>query len=168
MVLPDLFAVIFDGTIHFIGVFATFPSDNKDGFAKVLLGISPIADESTHDAGEHQEFLDFVLSIFEKGQNNVVTLIADNTNTNRDCPRYFGEVFVGCHSHRFTLVVKDFLVEVHFTIDKVNQLIKRLSYSILSSLLQMLTPLSAKTSNAIRLNSTYQMLDRCKKYSGAH
>lgn len=64
-VLPGRFALIFDGwkcgVTHYIRFFATFPSEKKEVYDKFLLGISPMADESTKHAAENQDFLNFLL-----------------------------------------------------------------------------------------------------------
>lgn len=63
--LPGRFALSFYGwqcgETHYIGVFAKFPSEEKEGYEKDLLGISPMADDSTQDDTEQQDFLNFVL-----------------------------------------------------------------------------------------------------------
>lgn len=53
-------------------------------------------------------FSTFYFSFLKKTKDNVDAICDDNTNKNRSCSRYFGNYFVGCHSHCFNLVVNDF------------------------------------------------------------
>ena len=59
--LPEKFALIIDGwtknSTHFVGVFASFPASNENGYETVLLAFSPMFSETTFDASEHFNFI---------------------------------------------------------------------------------------------------------------
>jgi len=162
--LPDSFAVVFDGwsagPTHYVSVFATFPAELPAGYDKLLLGIAPMGEELSQSAEEHVDFLDFVLEVFGRSRNNVAALIGDNANTNRAFARKFGAVFIGCHSHKFNLAMKDMLLEHDNVIEKVNVLMGKLSYSIPAALLRQKTSLCAKRCNTTRWSSTFEMMQR--------
>ena len=48
-ILTDKFGLVFDGwtavDVHYVSMFATFPSENSQGYSKVLLCLSPFEDE---------------------------------------------------------------------------------------------------------------------------
>lgn len=59
--LPSRFAVVFEGQstpeAHYVGVFGTYPANNRDGTSSVCLALSPLDDETSHDAEERMTFL---------------------------------------------------------------------------------------------------------------
>ena len=162
--LPEKFAIIFDGWSagdnHFVGVFATYPATNDVGYEKVLLGFSPMENEASQDAAEHYNYMEYVLEVHGKSYDNVVAIVGDNTSTNKAFARRRGPVFVGCHSHRFNLAVKDILEDHTAAISKVQELMHKLCYHIPAAMLRRLTPLSAFTANVTRWSSTHAMLKR--------
>lgn len=162
--LPSRFAVIFDGwtggDTHYVSVFASFPAVNACGYESVLLALAPMGEEDSHTADEHYSFLKFVLSVYGKTIENVVALVGDNENTNRAFGRRVGPTFVGCHSHRFNLAVRDVLADHKALIGKVHDLMRRISFQIPSAKLRRLTPLKPKMGNETRWSSTYEMLER--------
>lgn len=52
-------------------------------YRKVLLRVSPMNDETTQGATEHQSFLQWLLSVFGKDSTHVAALIGDNASTNK-------------------------------------------------------------------------------------
>lgn len=165
--LPSRFAIVFDGwsvgDTHFVAIYATFPKANDSGFEEVLLGLSPMENEESQDANEHYDFVKFVLSVFGKTMDNVVALIGDNTSTNKAFARCLGPFFVGCHSHRYNLAMKDILEEYEEVIEKVQAIMKKLSYQIPAAKLRRFTLLKAKQRNVTRWSSTYDMLRRYRE-----
>lgn len=106
--------------------------------------------EETQNANEHYEFILFVLSVYGKTMQNVVAVVGDNCNTNRAMSRRIGPIFVGCYSHRFNLAVRDLLSKYKKVTSKVQQVMKKLSYSIPAAQLRKLTPLKAVQANDTR------------------
>lgn len=162
--LPEKFGIVFDGwaggDTHYVGVFATYPSAKPCGFDSVLLAFAPMGDEDSQNAYEHFEFLEFVLGVYDKSFKNVAALIGDNCNTNRAFSRRVGPVFVGCHSHRYNLALKDIMAGHVDTIESVRVLMKRLSYQIPAARLRRHTKLRAKQDCETRWSSTFQMMKR--------
>lgn len=152
--ISDLFALIFNGWLfekkHYIGVFGSIPSDGKEGYTKVLLEIYHMDDVSTQNVEDHQEFLKFVLSVLNKGKDNVISFVGDNTNTNRAFSRNFDKLLDVCHIHRFKFAVNDFLLESQFFANKVNDLMKKMFFSIPAALICRRTPLVTKSNNVTR------------------
>lgn len=64
-----------------MSAFATFSADRFCGFDSVLLAMEPMKDDDSLSAGEHYEFLKFILSHYEKIIENVTALVNDITNT---------------------------------------------------------------------------------------
>ncbi|MEM9079038.1 MAG: hypothetical protein AAGC43_18510 [Bacteroidota bacterium] len=162
--LPDKFAIIFDGwsggDTHFVGVYATFPSNNSLGYEKILLSCSPMENEDFLDSNEHYEYLKFVLDLYGKNIDSVVEIVGDNCSTNRCMSRIIGPIFVGCHSHRFNLALKDIISKHQVTVDAVQALMKKLSYQIPTTKLRKLTHLKAIQDNVTRCSYTFKMLKR--------
>lgn len=107
--LPEQFAIVFDGwtvnSTHYVAVYATYSSSNDCGYERVLLSFAPMGEEETLTASEHVEYLEFVLSVFDKDMGNVSALVGDNCSTNKLLATLADCKFVGCASHRFNLVV---------------------------------------------------------------
>lgn len=64
-------------------------------------------DESSQGVDEHYDSIKFVLFLIPKDKSNVVALVRDNRNTKHAFARLSEHVFVGYHSNRFALTVKD-------------------------------------------------------------
>ncbi len=166
-ILPDKFAIVFDGwscgDTHYVAVYATFPYNTPVGYRKVLLGFSPFEEETSQSAQEHYEYLEFVLSTFKKSFDNVAVLIGDNCNTKKALADKAGMLFVGCASHRFNLAMKYKLSAYQDLIQRVHELMKKLKNPIAAAELRKHTDLHAKSNNATRWSSTYEMLHRYTK-----
>lgn len=165
--LPEKFALVFDGwssiDSHYMGMFATFPSDNKDGFKKLLLAFSPFEDETSQNSDQHIQFCNFVLTLYNKTLDNVVALIGDNCSTNKAFARKADRKFVGCYSHRFNLAVKDVLNESKDELEKVRKIMIKLRTPIAAGKLRHMTPLKAQVSNATRWSSSFVMIKRYRE-----
>ncbi len=61
---------MFDGwccaDTHCVGAYATYLSEDEIGYSKCLLAFSPFEEEERQDAENHQEFVKFVLSVYNK------------------------------------------------------------------------------------------------------
>ena len=83
--LPDKFAVIFDGwragDTHFVALFATFMYEGAR--KQILLCFSPLLDETSQDAVEHVEFIKKSLQLYGKNLQNVCCFIGDNCQSDR-------------------------------------------------------------------------------------
>lgn len=122
--LCERFAIIFDGrtsgSIHYVGLFATFPCTVEGGYQNVLLGLPVMGDELSQGADEHYDLIEFVLSLFGKEKSKVVAFVGDNSNTKRALERLFGSVSVGYHFHCFVLAVKHGIQEHEDVVNRVN------------------------------------------------
>lgn len=110
--LPDLFALIFDGWSdglggHYVGLFASFV-DDKNVVKKVLLALRPLLDETSFGSIDYKLFIINILHNYGKEIDNVICIIGDNCNTNVHLAHLLKRPLVGCASHRFNLFVKDF------------------------------------------------------------
>jgi hypothetical protein len=108
-----------------MGIFATFPSDNKKtGYSKVLLTFSSMGDENNLTAEMHFNFTSFVLKLYGKDWGNVVALIGDNCPTNKAFAQHAQCKLIGCANHWFNLAVKDIFHPYDSVIAQVYQLMK--------------------------------------------
>lgn len=130
--------------MHYIGVFETFPGDNDLGYERVVLEIYPLDDETSQNLREHFELTIFVLSVFERTMANVVAVVGENTTTNRTFSQIVGRTFVGCHNHRFNMKVNDLISGNQKIMDKMQSIIRKLSYCIPSAMLRRLATISAR------------------------
>ncbi|RHY57120.1 hypothetical protein DYB38_014335, partial [Aphanomyces astaci] len=132
--LPDQFALVHDGwshgSTHYLAIFATFPSSDPIGYTRTLLAFAPINDEESLSADAHYEFTLFVLELYGKSWDNVIALIGDNCSTNGAFARRAGVPLIGCASHRFNLFMSDVLADHADVIDKVNQLMTKLRFTL--------------------------------------
>lgn len=71
----DRFFVVVEGwttsCVHYVSVFTTYPMENKVGYNRMHLTISPMEDETSQSAQAHYEVLNFVLSVYNKRLSNV-------------------------------------------------------------------------------------------------
>lgn len=164
-ILPDKFALVLDGwsdgATHYVGVFASFPSNDSVRFSSRLLSFSPLGDEGSQSSREHVEFLTFQLEeVYKKSWCNVVCIVADNCNTNKAIANSVGVPLVGCASHRFNLAVEDILQEDDDFVQKIYAIMSKLRNPTLSAKLFCLCGLRSKTANETRWSSTFEMFKR--------
>lgn len=169
--LPEEFALVFDGwsagnRVHYMGIFATFPSSLTGTYTKVLLSFAPVGSGESLTAEAHYDHTGNVLSLFKKSWGNVLCLIGDNCSTNRKLARLAKRPFIGCASHRFNLAVKKIVEKDKMIIDKVNRLMKKLKTTIPSARLRCATHLVPKTTNVTRWSSTRDMVTRYLEIRG--
>lgn len=119
--LLERFAIIFDtwsgGDTHYVAFFASYPASN--------------------------DFSRFC-PVFQTYMENIVAVVGDNCNTNRSISKGIGPTFVGCHSNRFNLAVRDIIAQNSNVVCRVQTLILKLSYHIPAAKLRGFTPLKAK------------------------
>ena len=162
--IPETFAIILDGwsyvSTHYLGVLASWPSDCDGGYDIALLALSPLDDETTLSAMEHEKFIKFVLSLYGKTTENFICVVADNNATNKLLASSMGASFIGCASHRFNLAMKDMIANYEEHIEKVQIIMKKLRSLIPAAKLRKHTKLTAVVRHQIRWSSTFQMLVR--------
>lgn len=160
-ILPEKFALVFDGwsagQTHFVGIFASFPDSSENGYAARLLAFSPMGDESSLNSAEHYGFMTFVLTTFGKTWENVICIIGDNCSTNKAVANLAEKPLIGCSSHRFNLAAQLLLDEEEDIIGKINSLMGKLKGLTLAAKLLKLSGLRAKTRNATRWSSVFDM-----------
>lgn len=113
-----------------------FPAQLPTGYDKLLLGIASIGKELLQFAEEHVVFLHFALEVFAHSRNNVAALTIDNADTNRPFAQNVEALFLGCHSHKLNLAMKNVLLKHEKVIGISNVLMEKLSFSILAALLR--------------------------------
>lgn len=69
-------------------------------FEIIVLGMSPMENEASLSAPEHNDYLKFVISVFKKSMDSIVAFVGYNANTNRAFFILVGPIFVRCRSHR--------------------------------------------------------------------
>lgn len=162
--LPDRFVLVFDGwslgSRYLVAVFASYPHDNANGYEKLLLSFTTFENETTHNADEHQRYMQHVLSEYNKTLSSVVALVGDNASVNTSLADKLCLPFVGCASHRLNLAIKDKIKEQKHLFDKIQRLMVKLKYGLLAAHLRKLTPYCALLMNETRWSSAYQMMKR--------
>ena len=162
--LPGKFALIIDGwskgSTHFVGLFASYPWNNRNGYRTALLTFSPLENETSFTAADHVDFIKYTLSIYEKNLENVVALIGDNAEVNKSMAKLLGIPLIGCASHKFNLAVSAYLEKDNILLNKTNQLMGRLKTYKLAGKLRELTPLKPVQKNVTRWSSTFEMIER--------
>lgn len=128
--LPSKFSIIIDGwtkkSTHFIGIFAAYSSATPNGYETVLLAFSPMLVETGFSANAHIDLIEFVLEVYGKSLDNVVSICADNAEVNKAVASRCNLPLVGCSSHRFNLAIMDFLKPHDKLLNKVNILMGKL------------------------------------------
>ncbi len=167
VLLPDKFALGIDGWtvshVHYISMYATFPSKNEVGPRKLLLVFSPFDEEVFQSAAAHLSFTEFQLDLFGKSFKYVVGLIGDNCSTNHAFANLPDYPFIGCASHRLNLVVTEILSHHSRIIEQVRSIMEKLRSPTNSAKLRTLSNLNALLSNETRWSSVFTMLNRYLK-----
>lgn len=111
-----LIAIVFVGwsskSMHFLGIFATYRSNNAVNYDEALLAFAPLENEATQGTAEHVDFPEFVLQLFGKEKVVAVAIIGYNELVNWALALDFQTRFASGHSHEFNLAIKEFL-DVH-------------------------------------------------------
>lgn len=112
-------------------MFAVVPNNSFKGFIEYLLSFSPLDNGDQQTADAHSEFLEFVFEeVYGKSLNNVSAIIGDNFSTNRSSGRGLSSTFIGVYIHKFHLGVKEILEQQEGVIEKVQNIMHKLSLSI--------------------------------------
>lgn len=99
-----------------------------------------------------------MLGVIERPRINVAALIEDNAITNCALARTFGVQFIGYHSQKVNLATKNMLLVHDKVIEKMNVLMRKLSFSIQAALLRRKTFLPAKQCNTTRWSSAFKTM----------
>ena len=162
--LPSLFALAFDGwsngSNHFVATFASFTTDNDNGYKQVLLSFLTLEDETTQSADEHCKHLDYVLRCYNKSWSNFAALIGDNCSVNKRVATNCSVPLIGCASHRYNLAVQTRLAQNEPLLEKIHKLMTKLKHGLSAAKLRRLTPLAAVNRNKTRWSSSFDMLKR--------
>lgn len=157
--LPAKFGLIIDGwsegNQHYFGLYAAYDSDHYP-----LLAFAPPIDEESYSAENQAAFITDVLELFGRRRDDVLFLVADNTNVNPATARLLGCSFIGCASHRFNLAVKEYMLTYEEKLDDIQSLMKKLLNLKIAGALRRKTDLKPVIRNVTRWSSTYSMLKR--------
>ena len=86
-----------------------------------------LPDEINRAADQQSEFLVITLQSFEKYiAENVVADIANNSEISKALACLFEVPLISCHSHRFALVVKEYLEQHDKLLSEINTLMAKL------------------------------------------
>lgn len=145
---------------NYVSVFATFPAQLLLGYESRLLGITLTGEENSLSAEEQYNFVKFVIFVYHRTFENVVTLIGDNAHMNRAFARRVGAVFLEYHSHWFNVAVTDFKAGYDTVVECIHTLIRKMSFQMPSTKFAKAysSPPQAQKRNS--LGSTYGILRR--------
>lgn len=165
--LPEKFAIVVDGwtcaETHFLAIFATFSSSDPLGYSVILLAFTPLAEETSLNTSEHEYMIRWVLELFGKSFDNVVTIIGDNISTNHALADLAECHFIGCASHRLNLAVQDFLQPYQGVLSRVRDLTRKLRNLKSAAELRKHTNLKPKLDCPTRWSSSFEMVERYSK-----
>jgi hypothetical protein len=160
--LPVKFGLIIDGwtegNTHYFGVFAAYSKNGKN--YERFLTIAPPFDETRFTAQNQADFLVDVMENIGRNKDDILYLVADNTNTNPATADLLDVSFIGCASHRFNLAVQRFLIQHQTLFGDIHQIMILLSSLKRAGKLRRLTPLEPVPMNMTRWSSKYAMLER--------
>ena len=158
--LPEKFGIVIDGwkegTTHYIAIFAAF-ADNKGQREQILLTITPPIDETNYNAETHAALIVDTLDLFDHKVEDLLILLADNTNLNPAIANILHIPMIGCASDKFNLAVQHFLSAYKYQIEKVNALMSNLKNIKVAGKLRQYTSLEPITHNITRWPSNYCM-----------
>ncbi|CAI9724206.1 XP_036367828.1uncharacterized protein LOC118767407 [Octopus vulgaris] len=128
--LPSKFSLVIDdwtkGSTHFIGLFASYSRKYQNYYCTVLLAFSPMVSEKSITTSYYVEFIEYVLSVYNKNLENVVAITGDNTEVNKSIANLCRVSLIGCASHKFNLAVSTYLEKQELLLDKINMLMGKL------------------------------------------
>lgn len=165
--LPNNFGVLFDGwsegSTHYIALFATYTTEKKSitTVNTHLLAMAPLVSEDDFSATSHKEFITWVIeSIYKKRVHCISFLCGDNCSTNKALATSMSIPLVGCASHRFNLAVQSYLKQYEQILNRVHELMKKLTTLKQAAKLRTRTTLRPVSRNATRWSSTFEMILR--------
>jgi hypothetical protein len=173
-VLPLKFGIILDGWsqngIHFIGLFANYHDNTLQNSIplnvsllrkEVLLSFCPITNEEDLGSNSQKDFIEETLSLYGRSCKDLLFLVADNTNVNPCIAKKLEIPFIGCCSHKFNLAVSKYLSERYSdVIEKINNIMVKLSTIKNRKRLRKGTDLCPVKKNITRWTSTFDMIKR--------
>jgi hypothetical protein len=152
---------------HFAALFACMPGlDIKMG--RPLLAFSPLLDETNQSSTNHADWVKSTLALYNKGQQNLLFLVSDNTNSMPKLASLLKCPFIDCSSHRLALFVKQVLEidpkddpddPIH-VVNKVRRLMKKLRSANKAGALRLETHLKPLLRNATRWPTAFMMIQR--------
>lgn len=154
-----------DSTMHFVGIFASFPGVFYDSKPQlILLAFSPLEDETNFTSNNYVEFIEEILSFYEIPLSKLIAITGDNCSTNKAMCDKLKKPLLGCRSHRFNLAVEEFLDMFLFDeIKIISEVMQKLMTQKLGGRLRMWTSLKAEKRNATRWNSAIRMISKYLK-----
>ncbi|XP_036367828.1 uncharacterized protein LOC118767407 [Octopus sinensis] len=162
--LPSKFLLVIDGwtkgSTHFIGLFASYSCNYQNDYCTVLLAFSPMVSETSITASDYVEFIEYVLSVYNKNLENVVAITGDNTEVNKSIANLCRIPLIGCAFHKFNLAVSAYLDKQEVLLNKINTLMGKLKSLKLAGKLREKTPLQPIQRNKTRWTTTYDMIER--------
>ena len=116
--LPTKFSIVFDGwtegTHHYIGIAAAylrFGDGGKEEAVQTMLSMKPLLVDGIQGmrAQDHLDHVEKVLESYGKTFDNIVCLVGDNCSVNQCMARILDIPLIGCASHKFNLVVRQWI-----------------------------------------------------------
>jgi hypothetical protein len=160
--LPAKFGLVIDGwtegNTHYYGVYAAYAKDGKN-YTRFLT-MAPPFDETRFTAQIQADFLVDVTENINRTKEDILFLVADNTNTNPATADILRCPFIGCASHRFNLAVQKYLEQHQNVITNIHRIMALLSNLKKAGKLRQFTELEPVTMNATRWSSKYAMIER--------
>jgi hypothetical protein len=160
--LPNQFDLVIDGwtegKTHYFGVFAAYAKDCKN--YQRFLTMAPPFDETRFTAQTQADFIVNVVENVCRKKEDILFLVADNTNTNPATADLLGVPFIGCASHRFNLAVQKYLEPNQKIIVNIHQIMILLSNLKKAGRLRQFTHLEPVSMNKTRWSSKYKMMER--------
>ncbi|CAI9721547.1 XP_014786661.1PREDICTED: uncharacterized protein LOC106880990 [Octopus vulgaris] len=158
--LPSKVSFVIDGwtkgLMHFTGLFASCSYNYQNDYCTVLLAFLPMVSETSFAASDYVEFIENVLSIYNKNLENVVAITGDNTEVNKSVANLCRISLIRCASHKFNLAVSAYLDKQEVLLDKINILMGKLKSSKFTGKLREKTPLQPIQRNKTCWSSTYE------------
>ncbi|KAG6611487.1 uncharacterized protein IUM83_15634 [Phytophthora cinnamomi] len=164
---------------HYVAIFAVFDSESKSGTNTgtnssdyyddlkcpsrrfLLLAFCPVEDEEDLSAQILFDLIADTLMRYRKPWETVKFMVGDNCAVNQCIGRREGAIpLVSCASHRFNLVVQDFLKSEDKLIGKIQALMTKFRTIKGRALLRRVSSLAPLLLNDTRWSSTYAMVKR--------
>ena len=111
-------------------------------------------------AAAHKEFVISTLAFYQREPEALTFLVGDNCSTNKSLATLCGVPLIGCGSHRLNLAVKKFLEPYEPILQKIHELMGKLSNIKQAAKLRRTTALQPVKRNVTRWSSTYSMVKR--------
>ena len=170
MTLATLYALVFDGwsegSKDFIGMYIVFPAKEVDAdHVLYLLAFAPLHDETNFTTEDHANFIRATLNRYSMSTDRHFCSIGDNCSTNKATANRLGVSLLGCRSHRFMLLVEQFLHKfLAAESDLVGKLMSKLAtLKQQSGRLRLMTALCPVKCNATRWTGVPNMFQQFER-----